>query len=521
MQSLLPPQSQLATAVVDRLGKLSCSHHPEFALPSTRRVATGTAASDWEFLFSRSTELQSADLYSVEVDIVRQYALDHLRKDEQEYTAIQQRHSLYYTTLLERRGVAFKGAERPAVVAELTTELANIRLGWHWAATHQQARQLSQAADTLFWLYESRSNCREGIPLFGLAVQNLQTSEKLPPAPAGNAVWEQRLALAQALSYQGFFRFRQGQHPQARDLLQHSLMLLRTLAETDPASTRAALSTTIIFLGALTAVMGDYTASRRLLHEGLEMKRELGDHWGAAFCLRQLGLTAYYVGDYTEAHRWLSESLALSREMGNTWPVAASLNLLSMATYAQGAYHEAQQLLEEGLALSKSLEDRYNIAFALNGLGLVNLALERSAAAQHYFEEGAALWREIGDHGSLAQTLNHLGETLLVQGDQLGARRCFLQALTLSEEAEVTPLAHDALLGLAALRVQEGEIASALELFLFILHHPASTQAAKNRAEKLRTTIESQLTSEQIETIHAQMQHKTLAALAQEMLSQP
>ena len=37
-----------------------------------------------------------------------------------------------------------------------------------------RGRWLSQAADTLFWLYESQSNCREGVPLFGQAVQSLQ-----------------------------------------------------------------------------------------------------------------------------------------------------------------------------------------------------------------------------------------------------------------------------------------------------------------------------------------------------------
>lgn len=453
-------------------------------------------------------------------DLVRQYALDYLREDEHEYAQIQTRHSQYFAALLERRGMAFKGAERPAVVAELNAELANIRVAWHWAATHKQAQALNQAADTLFWLYESRSNCREGVPLFGLAVQSLQSRE-IVPTPASSIEWAQQLALAQTLSYQGFFCFRQGQHPQGRDLLQCSLALLRSLAETDPIATRPALSTTIIFLGTVTAVMGDYTESRHLLQEGLLIKRGLGDRWGAAFCLRQLGLAAYYVGEYLEAHRWLRESLVLSREMGNTWSIAASLNLLSMATYAQGAYAEAQQLLGEGLALSKMLEDRYNIAFALNGLGLVSQALGQSADAQRCFQEGAALWREIGDQGSLAQTLNNLGDTLLVVGDHGGARQCFLQALNVTQAAQMTPVAHDALLGLATLHAQEGEMALALELLLYILQHAASTQQAKGRAERLRAEIEAQLTTGQLEIIRAQVQKTTLETLAQAMFTTP
>ena len=111
-------------------------------------------------------------------DLVRQYALEHsIQEDEQEPYQTANRHCQYYALLLERRGATFKGPEQPAVVAELMAELANVRLGWEWAATHAFADELNQAADTLFWLYESQSNCREGVPLFGQAVHSLQIDD--------------------------------------------------------------------------------------------------------------------------------------------------------------------------------------------------------------------------------------------------------------------------------------------------------------------------------------------------------
>jgi tetratricopeptide (TPR) repeat protein len=437
-------------------------------------------------------------------ELVRQYALGHLHEDEQEYIQSRNRHCRYYTALLERRGTALKGADRPAMIAELITEIANLRLAWNWAATHQQAEELSQAAGTLFWLYESRSNCREGVPLFGQAVQSLQASEVSPTASAPNAEWTQRLALGQALNYQGFFCFRQGQHPQGRDLLQRSLALLRPLATNGSLPARAALSEATAFLGTVASVMGDYAEGRRLLHEGLLMKQSLDDRWGAAFCLRQLGLLAYYLGESAEAHRLLSESLALSRDMDNTWSIASSLNALSLAAYAQGAYAEAQQLLEEGLVLSQALEDRYNIAVALNSLGLVSQARGSPLEAQRFFQESITLWREIGDQGDLAQTLNNLGNTLLTLGDQSEARRCYLEALTVARETQVTPVALDALIGLATLHAQEGAIEAALELVTHVCQHPASTQEAKDRAGRLLEDIETHLPPPQGAAVQAQ-----------------
>src|SRR5262249_45172244 len=124
----------------------------------------------------------------------------------------------YHDVITTPRGAAFKGPAQVAVVAELVAELANIRLAWDWATAHVLAVELSHAADSLFWLYESQSNFREGVPLFGQAVDSLQAATG-SAAAGGAAEWARSLALGQALSYQGFFCFRQGQHPLGRELL--------------------------------------------------------------------------------------------------------------------------------------------------------------------------------------------------------------------------------------------------------------------------------------------------------------
>ena len=454
-------------------------------------------------------------------DLVRQYALEHLQENAQEHVQTANRHAHYYAGLLEQFGPAFRGPDQPAVIAELIAELPNVRQGWTWAATNQDAEDLRRGADTLFWLYEARSNCREGVPLFGQAVQSLEGDADVTVASSSSAAHEQQLALGQVLSYQGFFCLRQGQHRRARELLQRSHGLLGRLTEEGARPAQAALATATAFLGTATYIMGEYGAGQQLLHESLTMKRSLDDRWGTAFCLRHLGLVAYYRGDYDEAYRLLSESLALSRAMGNTWAVASSLNILSMAVYAQGAYPEAQQLLREGLALSQVLEDRFNIASALTGLGQVSQALGDIPDAQRFFEDSARIWREIGDQGSLAQTLNQLGMTLLVREDGPGARRCFLEALEVAKEAQIAPVMLDALLGVAALRRGKGATGSALELVLHILQNPACTRETRDRAEQLRAELVAQLPAEQIDAIQARAQGKTLDTLVQNLLGAP
>jgi predicted ATPase len=457
----------------------------------------------------RRTKVGRYDLHN----LVRQYALDYLRQDEQEAAVTRRQHGRYYAALLERHGAAFKGPDQPAVVAELLAELANIRLAWDWAATNRRAAELSQAADTLFWLYESQSNCREGVPLFGQAVQSLESDVGV--ALAADQQPAQRLALGQVLSYQGFCCFRNGQHPHGRALLERSRDLLEPMAGTPPE--RAALSNTLAFLGIIIYRMGEYPEGRRLLEEALAIKRALDDRWGTALCLRQLGLAAYAQGEYHAAYRLLSESLAICRAMGNQWSMAFSLNFLGTIAHALGAYAEAEQLLHEALAISQALADRFSSATALNGLGMVQQALGHGQAAHDFFQQSITIWRAIGDQGNLAQTLNQLGQSLLMQADWEAARRCFAEALAVARAAQIAPVVLDALLGMAALRTQAGAHAAALELVLHILLDPAGSHITHQRAGQLQAELAAQITDDQRAVIEARVRDTALEKLIREL----
>jgi predicted ATPase/transcriptional regulator with XRE-family HTH domain len=491
-----------------------------FSREAAEHVASASLAS-LSSLVSKSLLRHTQDGRYELHDLVRQYGLAHLQEDQQGYVETANRHAHYYAGLLERRGTVFRGPDQPAAIADLIAELPNVRQSWSWAASNQYAEDLSRGADTLFWLYEARSNCREGVPLFGQAVHSLEGAAEIMVGSASSIAYQQQLALGQVLSYQGFFCLRQGQHRQARTLLQRSHGLLGRLAEEGARPAQAALATATAFLGTASYIMGEYGAGQQLLQDSLAMKRALDDRWGTAFCLRHLGLVAYYQGDYDEAYRLLSESLALSRAMGNTWAIASSLNILSMAVYARGAYVEAQQLLQEGLQLSQVLEDRFNIASALTGLGQVSQALGHTLDAQRFFEDSTRIWREIGDEGSLTQTLNQLGQTLLVREEREGAQRCFLDALAVAKEAQIAPVMLEALLGIAALRAAEGDSQSALELVLQVLENPACTRDTRDRAEQLRAELVAQLPAEHTAAIQARSQGKTLETLAQNLLAVP
>jgi predicted ATPase/transcriptional regulator with XRE-family HTH domain len=451
-------------------------------------------------------------------ELVRQYSLEHLKQNESDRVETQDRHSEYYSALLKKRGDAFKSADQQIVAKELATEIANLRQAWRWAGESGQAAQVGQAADTLFWLYELRCDCREGVPLFGHVVNRLNTETGSKPGTASDLDETRVITLARVMAYQGFFCLRQGLHPQSRDLLERSLAILRPMAEGGSLAARDALSNTLAFLGMLTVSRGDYTNGNRYLNEGLEIKRAIKDGWGIAFCLRQLGVLGFYQGAYDEADRLLSEGLEISRALGNSWAIAYSLDFLSTAAYARGAYAEAEKLLREGLALSNQVEDRFTTAYALNGLSLVKQSLGEHDEARRLLEDSISIWREIGDLASMAQSLNNLGNVYLETNDNLEAQKCFLEALSVAKNAGLVPVMLDALLGIATLRANEGLDELAVKTLAHIKDHPASTQATKSRAEKLYAEFGSKLPAEELETISAGFQKEAFGKLVQEVL---
>ena len=63
-----------------------------------------------------------------------------------------------------------------------------------------------------------------------------------------------------------------------------------------------------------------------------------------------------------------------------------------------------------------------------------------------------------------------------------------------------------------------GETHSAFELLLIVLNHPACDLETKNRAEKLRAELETQLTPTELEAIQAHSGERTLEAVVEDLL---
>jgi tetratricopeptide (TPR) repeat protein len=298
-------------------------------------------------------------------------------------------------------------------------------------------------------------------------------------------------------------------------MLERSLEILRPLNE------RHVLVAPILHLGQLMEVTGNYTRALALYGEGLETATAIGDRWFATSFLTALnGLIAstHISANPEHAHERLRSAVAEWRLIGDPRYTAFGLRLLSHSALALGRYDEARAVLEESAALNQSLGDRWGLGSSYRGLAIVAQALGQHQEAVVMFGKSLHILTELGGNWWVARVLTDMSRSVFALGNRREAWRVWRESLRIATEIHATPVALEALASWASLQAEPDHREHALELLLIVLHHPASLQETKNRADRLRAELEAQLTSTQIEAIQAHAGEKTLEAVVEDLL---
>jgi predicted ATPase/class 3 adenylate cyclase len=440
-------------------------------------------------------------------ELIRQYAAMKLEEDPHEHELARDQHSDYYTALLRDSEQPLKDQRQQAAIADLSAEIDNLRQAWQWAVARDKLGEIRRALFPLGWFYELRTWFQEAELLFRSAADQLQAQAGL----AGAIERTELIGFLMAIA--GWFSFRSGRTAQAHELLGGGLAQLRASGD------REALYYTLMWLGFITHLVGDHQAARELLEESLGLARALGNEWKIALVLTMLGTVALARGEYQHADRLLRDSLGNWRAVGDGRLTAFALNYLSAACLALGAYAETQPLLRECIALSCDYGDRWVMAIALNRLGQVAHVQGSYDEARYLFCESLEVCKEMGDRWTMAQALTNLAEVTSVLGDHAAARRLFREAFLTARDAQVIPVALEALVGLAALLAQAGIPEPALELLAHVMGHPAASREATERAGRLCLELEAALAPGQLAAIRERAHARSFDAVVVEVFS--
>ncbi len=99
----------------------------------------------------------------------------------------------------------------------------------------------------------------------------------------------------------------------------------------------------------------DFPKARALQEEALALRQELGDRWGMALSLKNLGRIAIEQGDLRSAHVFQTESLRLQQQLGNLPGVVMALEGFALTAQAQSQPRRSARLLSAASALRESI----------------------------------------------------------------------------------------------------------------------------------------------------------------------
>jgi predicted ATPase/transcriptional regulator with XRE-family HTH domain len=438
-------------------------------------------------------------------ELVRQYAANRLCEDALEENVAQDRHAAYYLTLLEIEEPLLQSRRQKEALAQLDSEIDNIRLAWELAVAHQQIDLIYRASWSMWYFYELRNYFREGETLFQRGAEMIRKGSSEPGLTSSTqerARVEGTFGTLEA--YQAFFCLRQYRNEAAVKLFHSSTTLLRSLNEP------ARLAFALAYHGVVYWRTGSLGEASHQLQESLTLCQTREHRWQRALFTTLLGAVTHEHGKYGEAYRLLNDSLMLCRSLGDPRLITFTVNFLSLTAQVLDLMAEVQDALQEGLDLATETGDIYSRGLMLKRLAVAAQSNGHYAEARRLFEESLTIFHKIGDRWRLSQALHLLGQLELVQRNLVEAQRLFMEAFKIARDGNIHSVALEVLTSIAAMRAQERAGEQALELVMFILQHPACPYGARDCSEHLRQTLEAQLTRQQAEAAYSRARVKTL-----------
>lgn len=343
------------------------------------------------------------------LETIREYAAERLA-DAVDAATVGDRHAQHFVDLAEAGASTRLGIRYPSEVGRLRLETANLRGALRWLLQGERldaGLELCQALSG-FWL--SQGFLLEGEEWFGRFLDRAGRRPS-PAVAAGLYSWgrlaEYRGDLDQALELIERSRSMSSTIDDKTvwsraccglgDLVLHhskyaeALELYQSAAETaDSAGSEPERAQAMLGLARVTGLMGDPQQSMSWLEQALILERHLGDRWGVAYVLNEMGLQARRAGRLDEALTVLEESHVLWRQSGTRMGERAGVMNLALVTLELGRVERAAELARNSLELSQEISDTGSTASvrcievaaqALGGLGATATAVRLIATA--------------------------------------------------------------------------------------------------------------------------------------------
>ncbi|MFN3266115.1 MAG: ATP-binding protein [Deinococcales bacterium] len=382
-------------------------------------------------------------------ELIRQYAAEQLRQEEQDWQEVAQKHAQYYLQLIERANPHLFRQAHVQWLPLLELELDNFRAALTWALTGGDVALALTLANTLSDFFHAKGLLREGA---NWLLASLEGHELHTPLAAD--AWRN---LAN-------FQLMYGELNLSTQTIQKSIAIAKALCDTNLEAWAHA-----VWARALNR-LGQYHDMREVCLKALELPQEQGSK---VACLAWLGQAEFMLGeDLESAKEHLSLALQFTRQRGSWAAICLIQQALGSIAAAQGEFETARACIREAIEVSQKMQNRFGETLHTTTLGQVELQADNFLAAKACFLRALALAQELNAVRDISHGQIQLGHIAVQQGDIAQAWQLYQEALKLARELADQRLQLEVMGGVANLYLALGDSDLAAQYLGLALLHP-------------------------------------------------
>jgi len=473
-------------------------------------------------------------------ELLRQYAEGRLDLADS-VESVRDAHSAHYAEFLQQRELDLKGRRQTGALNEIEADIENIRAAWLWALYRKNEAAINPAVESLTLFCEMRSRFVEGKELLWLGQGKFENDD------ANGVIWG--CLLRHAIEVW----LLQEDAPAYDEAIRKKVE--KNLASARQRGDKSEIASCLWTHGLLIHYSQNYIPAIPILEESYALYSALNDLYAMAKVADFLGAEYFMTGQYEQANLFNTQSADLRRQIGDQFGLASVLHNIGSGALIKGLYRDAYEAWQHIGIIHAEIGSRTWLA--RNNLYLAWLAFLRGEFEQARASSAAAL-EIVSDSfsGGKSFGLLILGMTACIEEDPMLARRLCEQAIAFDmmpysrigvamaeydlenyerakrylRSALELAIAQYSLSGMAlalpvaaSIEAQTGSKVRAVELIGLAYHHPASATGWLEKwpaFKRMCAWLESELGTAAYQAARERGKMLDLQAVVKELLGQ-
>jgi predicted ATPase/class 3 adenylate cyclase len=415
--------------------------------------------------------------------LLKVFAEEKLNEVPEERDAVRQNHQRYYVQFLSDRQNRIQGEKMREIREEVRADLGNVSSAINGAVTDWEEDQAHAALFT-FGVYIQT----EGFHSAGGSYQRL--AQRLREHGAGLEPDAPRRKLLLAVLMGQVFNETTIGNTDSEALLLDCLPALREL------KLPYELGMALLSLGIWSEYRSEYTDAIRSLEESLSLLRSFPDHFRTVACLTWLGWAHYGLGEYDRAGEHFQDAYKVCKDHENILGFPYAMSKLGTWADALQKYEKGLEYHQEALKYFEAIGDQAGQGYALSRMSLSAWGMKHYEKAIDVGQAGYEQFHAIGHTWGTATSLCRIGFAEKALGNLDEARASLFEGLELAIENKYSSIANYALIGLADLWSEKGEIEKAVEILTLVIEHASTPRLYQEIAQRIMVGMETRMPPE-------------------------